>query len=712
MHTLFNNLRKKYFTQRTIFLQINKQLLIKILHTIKTQITMLKSIGRWGVVTAGILACLQMPIQTNAQHSLNDQTIILPPLADAKVNDAFSEADKNFGDDDDMLARNKPTGWAFESYLKFSLSEVNEVSAAKLRVFGRNPNNNREVRVAVFNTDTDWQELEITFNNAPGREGAEADAVNVDGTPQYYEWDVTSIVQSVLEDNPLAEEVAFVLASTTVDPRYDRAKFNTKEANDHPPLLVLSISDEEPKICTPRILEAKEDGYTNNAPSLQNNSFGDKSTLIVRNKPNGFGYESYLKFNMGDLSTADRVVLQIFGNNPNNDDPVEVGIFTTSNDWEESTLTFNNAPAAPGSAISTTTVDGDLEYYEFDVTSAVLSQLGNSDYISFVLKSLNTDIAYDRVVFNSSERGENTPKLLVECFDGTENRVTLKAEDGKDAQVWSLDPDGIFDRGTDRRDIVIYEWTSDGIPGTKYGLIDFDFSSIPDQAKILKAELSLFHDPGSVDEGHSQRSGSNEAYIRRITSDWDETVAWGNQPSTTNENQTLLPASTSSTQNYVIDVTALTQDIIDDKAGSFGYLIRLVSEEFFRSLTFASGEHPDPTLRPTLEVIFEDPNSNIQQQPSFDRVEVQTEDIGELTEMTLYPNPTNAGITLSFTSSEEGRGKVNVLDMTGRVMSFNFFDSSGSEVKIDLSLNDITAGMYLLEVQLGESRWTRRFVKQ
>src|SRR5439155_8917645 len=102
--------------------------------------------------------------------------------------------------------------------------------------------------------------------------------------------------------------------------------------------------------------------------------------------------------------------------------------------------------------------------------------------------------------------------------------------------------------------------------------------------------------------GQSNLSGSNAAWLQRITSSWNKyTACWNNQPTTTSVNQAVLPASISSTQNYTVDVTSLVQDMIDSAATSFGFMLRLQTEQYWRSLVFASCNHPDNTLHPKLD---------------------------------------------------------------------------------------------------------------
>lgn len=180
---------------------------------------------------------------------------------------------------------------------------------------------------------------------------------------------------------------------------------------------------------------------------------------------------------------------------------------------------------------------------------------------------------------------------------------------GKDAYVQS-----VYSNANSNYNDALYAmaWTWNSVPGVTRSLIEFDLSQIPLGATILDAKLSLFHQfpsamPASI-IGHSQLSGTNETVFQRITSAWQEdSVTWNNKPATTTQNEVVFPASTSPTQDYIVNVTPLVQDIVNDPNNSFGIQYKMQTESFYRGVFFYSSDAVDPANRPKLEVTYSDP---------------------------------------------------------------------------------------------------------
>ena len=178
------------------------------------------------------------------------------------------------------------------------------------------------------------------------------------------------------------------------------------------------------------------------------------------------------------------------------------------------------------------------------------------------------------------------------------------SEEGKDAYLRTLTPNTNYG---DHHDFAAIGWTFHGPYVCTRSMIEFDLSYIPENTQILSAKLSLYGNPTSCNhQGHSSLSGSNKSYLQRIITQWEEyTTTWNNPPLTTSANAIILRETNNPLEDYIdIDVTTLVQDMINDPENSYGFMIKLVNEEHYRSMVFSSSDQEDPDNHPKLEIIF------------------------------------------------------------------------------------------------------------
>lgn len=173
-------------------------------------------------------------------------------------------------------------------------------------------------------------------------------------------------------------------------------------------------------------------------------------------------------------------------------------------------------------------------------------------------------------------------------------------EQGKDALVHTIYPNSNLGNSVNT---IAAAWTYNGEFGRIRSLLQFDLTCIQPQSTIDSAFLSLYYNPTCGHEGHG---GSNSAYIRKVSGNWEEnTVTWVTQPPASSINEVFLPASLTTYQNYEnIEVTTIVQEMVDFPAQNNGFMLILEIEETYRSLTFASSDHPQGGLRPKLELFI------------------------------------------------------------------------------------------------------------
>jgi len=104
-------------------------------------------------------------------------------------------------------------------------------------------------------------------------------------------------------------------------------------------------------------------------------------------------------------------------------------------------------------------------------------------------------------------------------------------------------------------------WTYQGDPVVVRSVLNFINVNVPFGVSLDSAFLFLYSVDSPTNGHHETLSGSNEAEIYRITSDWEESlVTWNTMPSIDNSVYSFLPMSTSNIQDYKVDVTSIMSE--------------------------------------------------------------------------------------------------------------------------------------------------------
>jgi hypothetical protein len=194
-----------------------------------------------------------------------------------------------------------------------------------------------------------------------------------------------------------------------------------------------------------------------------------------------------------------------------------------------------------------------------------------------------------------SYNNENGPLIVILSASDGEIIIQPDAELGKDTRINDYYPSTNYG---DYDNMKIWAWTISGSTILSYSMIEFDLFDIPVDAVVLNAQLFLYHHPINT---NSTSSGSNELYVERITSTWDEfNLTWENKPTTTIANRIIIPQTTADQEDKVVDVTELVQDMIMYPDESFGFLFKLVYPEPYRQMVFSFSDIEEENLRPML----------------------------------------------------------------------------------------------------------------
>lgn len=263
-------------------------------------------------------------------------------------------------------------------------------------------------------------------------------------------------------------------------------------------------------------------------------------------------------------------------------------------------------------------------------------------------------------------------------------------EEGIDAYLRSLTPNTNYG---EHPDFSATAWTFGGQYVAVRNLLFFDLFSIPQNAVVSSAKLSLYSYNSPWNGSHSTMSGSNEAYLSRVISSWNEyAVTWNTMPTITTQNHVYLPATLYAIQDYIdIDVTLLVQDMLADPFNSYGFMMQLITEQFYRRMLFASSDHADSTLHPKLEVCF-----------TYTAGLKGAEDPHTL-QVRCYPNPARDILTVENTTGKEIRMKI--VNSIGEPV----FQGHSDATPISLDLSTFPAGMYMIRIE-GEDWITQKKV--
>lgn len=229
----------------------------------------------------------------------NGQTFNLPATQDAYVRDG-TNAGTAFGSTDaaSLVTKVAPAGQANnnrESYVTFDLSSVTgTVSSATLKVFGR-AEDSRDANISVGAyavATTSWTESTITWNNKPaGGSSAIATASVTDATGRYYNWNITSYIQSEIAAGHT--KVSFVLKNQ--QETQGRLLWNSKETGSSAPQLTITTSSS---------LAARK---------MTNETAIDATIKALNSFPNPFKESNTIVFNIGKPVHTNLAVYDITG---------------------------------------------------------------------------------------------------------------------------------------------------------------------------------------------------------------------------------------------------------------------------------------------------------------------------------------------------------------------------------------------------------------
>ncbi len=361
--------------------------------------------------------------------------------------------------------------------------------------------------------------------------------------------------------------------------------------------------------------------------------------------------------------------------------------------WTQSLVTWNTQPTTSTvNIVSVPKSTSTAQNYVIDITTLAQSFVSNpSTNYGLMYNMANEVTAYSSVIFASSNHSNSAlhPKLVVvydtipttntTCYTSRPNSTT-----GVDATIASNSPTQNF--GSDVDDMA-YTWTFSGNLGLGRGLIRFDLSSIPTTATVTSADIYFYSDVSSGSGVSGQPTYGNDSFlIKPIISAWTQSlVTWNTQPTTSTVNIVSVPKSTSTAQNYAIDITTLAQGFVSNPSTNYGLMYNMANEvTAYSSVIFASSNHADTNLHPMIEVCYTTSGSL-----SINKVNEKENSI------TIYPNPSsdlffvNSTITVGTIEVYNNMGElVKKEKLIGGISSFNMVEEASGIYIVKLISND------------------------
>jgi len=172
---------------------------------------------------------------------------------------------------------------------------------------------------------------------------------------------------------------------------------------------------------------------------------------------------------------------------------------------------------------------------------------------------------------------------------------------------------------TSNLEIDVEAWTdnSQGIPlyNTR-ALQNFNISQIPTNAVVNSAKLYYYAKTVGASNalnGQPTYGSNNAVLLQKVTTPWNvNTLTWNNEPSsdTDTANQVLLPQSTNSAEDYVVDITNLAQYWVNKPDSNFGFILKMQTEnDPYNSMIFENGQATDTTRDARLEICYTVPST-------------------------------------------------------------------------------------------------------
>ena len=294
------------------------------------------------------------------------------------------------------------SGQNIESYLRFTVSGVTgAVQSARLRVYSTTET--AENGPALYTTDTDWTETEITWENRPRRASRQVGNQDLIRRYSWVEYDVTDLVRG-------AGTYSFVLAGDSGE----ELMFSSRESSNGPELIIIltsatptSASDPAPVGTTTKAGDALTFTAAADASVVQDSPDANHgtSTNLQTESDSDAVQITYIRFSVKGIEEAiQNVKLRVFSTEGTDDGPA---VHFADSRWKEAGtdgITWTTRPTLlSGPMDDQEAIEAD-SWTEYDVTAAVT---GDGTYTFALVGDGSESAAF------SSREGATAPQLVV-----------------------------------------------------------------------------------------------------------------------------------------------------------------------------------------------------------------------------------------------------------------------------------------------------------
>lgn len=342
-----------------------------------------------------------------------------------------------------------------------------------------------------------------------------------------------------------------------------------------------------------------------------------------------FNGRTAMKFNLSSIPVGSTITnaTAYFQGNPVNNIRSGQSTYTTNTNaallqkitstWTETTATWNNQPGVTTTGQKTqakSTLDNQI--YPVDVTDFVQFWINKPDSNFGMMYRILTEQSYNCLVFYGGNAANTANKLRISvCYStpgvGANSKIIAGNKTNKLSTVLINNnyPNYGFSHPAE---ITSIAWTNNAEGFSVFNnrtLMRYDVSDVPANATINSARLYLYakKNPLNGNKVDPMFGSNNVSLLQNITSKWDTTgvaTGWNNQPSISSTTQKVLAKSTSTTQDYVVDITDFAQRWINKPDSNFGMLLRLQTEIAYNSMIFEGDAAAAFEMQPRLEICY------------------------------------------------------------------------------------------------------------